>query len=162
MLNIVLFSYNRLWSSCDLGDMHEPSSNVKSMPWSEKVFHSMLNSILALGCRFWSMSRPKEAPISAKTEENFLTRATNILGLDSTDNPSIQLVQALLLMIQYLQNRNLSNRAWVLLGMAIRVAQAVGLHMDIDGESQEQREERRKTWSLCVLLDRYRLHLIFL
>jgi L-cystine uptake protein TcyP (sodium:dicarboxylate symporter family) len=71
------------------------------------------------------------------------------------DHGSTQLLQALILMAQYLQTLNLSNRCWVVVGMAIRVAQGFALHLDVEGESQAQREERRRTWYSCVLLDRY-------
>lgn len=70
------------------------------------------------------------------------------------DYGSIQVVQALMLMAQYLQTLTLSNKCWVVVGMAIRVAQGIALHLDVAGESQARREERRRTWYACVLLDR--------
>ncbi|GJC81845.1 sorbicillinoid biosynthetic cluster transcription factor 2 [Colletotrichum liriopes] len=69
------------------------------------------------------------------------------------DYGSIQLVQALILTAQYLQTLSLSNKCWVVVGMAIRVAQGIALHLDVAGESQAQREERRRTWHSCELLD---------
>ncbi|GKT84676.1 hypothetical protein Ct61P_02526 [Colletotrichum tofieldiae] len=70
------------------------------------------------------------------------------------DYGSIQLVQALILTAQYLQTLSLSNKCWVVVGMAIRVAQGIALHLDVAGESQAQREERRRTWHPCELLNR--------
>lgn len=70
------------------------------------------------------------------------------------DQLSLQLVQILLLMAQYLQTFSLSNRGWVLVGMALRAAQGLALHTDVAGESQLEREERRRTWYYAVLLDR--------
>lgn len=92
---------------------------------------------------------------SDRTHEQFAQRATRLLSLDLMDYGLIQLVQALLLKSQYLQTLSMSNKCWVTVGMAIRVAQAIGLHLDIAGETQAQREERRRTWHSCELLDRF-------
>lgn len=115
----------------------------------------MLNSILALGCRFWAVAYPDEPAPPASTERYFINQADRLLDLDLMEQPSTQLVQVLLLMVQCLTNLKLSNKAWVLVGMAVRSAQAIEMSLDSDGESQYQSEERRKTWWMCVLLDRY-------
>lgn len=146
-------SYNRLWGGIAV-ENHEGASGAYATRDGERLFHCTFNTMLALGCRFWPVSNPDEDKIPPGTEQYFFDQAKKLLNFDLLDTPSIELVQAILLMVQFLQNESLSNRAWVLLGTAIRVAQAVGLHLGLDCESQEKREERSKTWSLCVLLDR--------
>lgn len=146
--------YDDLWSgSADESCVANGFRHRRSLQ-SEQIFHCILNLIFALGCRFRSMSARTQRPGSDKTQETFFNRATRLLSLELMDYGSIQLVQALMLMSQYLQTLNLSNRCWVVVGMAIRVAQGIAMHLDIEGESQAQMEERRRTWQSCVLLDR--------
>lgn len=142
-----------LWSSNQDSNFHT-SNEIFSSPKSEQIFHCMFNLILALGCRFSTRATRPLTTTLDKSERTFFDRATTLLTIDLMDSCSLQLVQTLLLMAQYLQNINLSNRCWVVIGMAIRVAQSLALHLDIAGESQAQREERRRAWYLCILLDR--------
>lgn len=45
-------------------------------------------------------------------------------------NPSLDIIQALLILGNTLQNLGQSEGAWVLLGTTVRLAQALGLHME--------------------------------
>ncbi|ETS76295.1 hypothetical protein PFICI_11682 [Pestalotiopsis fici W106-1] len=145
--------YNELWQTdtADSGELHA-FGRSKSV-YTAQVFHCTLNLVFALGCRFRSMSSGRQRPGSDRTHEQFAHRATRLLSLDLMDYGSIQLVQALILMAQYLQTLNMSSKCWVIVGMAIRVAQGLALHLDVAGETQAQREERRRTWHSCELLD---------
>jgi Fungal specific transcription factor domain len=67
---------------------------------------------------------------------------------------SVPLVQALVLKAMYLREADMSNRSWVAVGVAIRTAQAVGLYTESGSGSQIEREERRRLWCNCVIMDR--------
>lgn len=123
--------------------------------YSDQLFHCKLNFAFALGCRYRSHSVQQADPRVDKSQQAFATRASRLLNLEMMDVGTIDLVQALLLMAQYLQTKSLSHRCWVVVGMAIRVAQGLALHLDSPEESQAQREERRRTWHFCILLDRW-------
>jgi hypothetical protein len=67
-----------------------------------------------------------------------------ILGLGS-----VQLIQALLIMGLYLQSTDTPDRCWVMVGIAIRVAQGLGLHLRETGDRmalQTDRELIRRIW----------------
>lgn len=70
------------------------------------------------------------------------------------DHGSIQLVQALILTAQYLQSTDMVNKCWVTVGIAIRIAQGIGIQLDLASESQAERQERKRTWWCCVMMDR--------
>lgn len=120
---------------------------------AEQIFHYMLNMMFALGCRFLAIL-DKQNTVSSDSWRTFYIRATQLMTLDCTENGSISLVQGLLLTVQCIQTMELSNKCWVVLGMAIRVAQSIALWQPNGIETQAQREERKRTWCVCILLDR--------
>ncbi|KFY90545.1 hypothetical protein V498_05887 [Pseudogymnoascus sp. VKM F-4517 (FW-2822)] len=146
-----LTRYERIWSGAppSLENNREESSRQ-----SELVFHFMLNIIFALGCRFISISGQGQLPGDLNSKQPFFDRAMKLMTLDLLEDGSIELVQSLLITVQYIQTLELSNKGWVILGMAIRLAQSIGIHLDVGRESQAKREERRRAWCVCILLDR--------
>jgi hypothetical protein len=54
----------------------------------------------------------------------------------------------------FLQSTNRPNRCWNVVGMAIRIAQGLGLHVESTGGDLVERETRRRIWWGCVLMDR--------
>jgi len=119
---------------------------------SSRLFHCSLNIIFAIGMEYVIEDRKEDALI--ELQESFFARADRILSMEAFLKPSLQLVQAFILMTRYLQRKGLSERCWTVVGMAIRAAQALGLQAENAVESQGQREERIRTWWACVILDR--------
>lgn len=147
------YSYERLWT----GSPPPPDGQERAFGTERKVttsdllFHCMLDIIFALGHVVRSL---KTRTSSGSAQQTFIKRANRMLTLDLIGKPSLQLVHTLILMARYYQHQGLSNRNWIIVGMLIRIAQGLGLHMDVPGESQAQREERRRTWCACTTLDR--------
>lgn len=76
--------------------------------------------------------------------------------LPATEEVSIATVEALMLMTLCYLNRSQNNLAWVQLGTAIRIAQALGLHTDTklwQHESRSILEHRRRLWWSLYDLD---------
>ncbi|CAH0022403.1 unnamed protein product [Clonostachys rhizophaga] len=128
----------------------------------DALFHCMLNVVLALGVLHDTKIRQQERD---EISETFFKRAKTLLDLDALESGSVALVQVLLLMGQYLQTRDITSSCWNIVGMAIRVAQGIGLHRESEDWDQsgsssyrasEQLEEemRRRAWAGCALLDR--------
>ena len=65
-------------------------------------------------------------------------------------------VQLLLLKAQYLQGTHYSLLCWNLVGLAIRIAQGLGLHDPHTYEEDDvvTREYKSRTWAMCYQLDR--------
>ena len=139
--------------------LHEPSFRAQyeglwmaqSDPATEDepLFYCLLNLVLALGCQFSTLFES-----SIHSGDTFFNRAKRLLGFSIFDVGTLKMVQALLLMGTYLQSTNQPNRCWNVLGMGIRVAQGLGLHIEPSGGDLVERETRRRVWWGCVLMDR--------
>jgi hypothetical protein len=121
---------------------------------SEATFYATLNIVFALGCL--SNSKVKQQ-LKLQTADAFYRRARALLPLDALNIPSLEVVQSLLLTASYLSFTKYSNRCCNTLAVAIRVAQAIGLHMDVTSSSSNQleREMNRRVWHHCLVLERF-------
>jgi hypothetical protein len=135
-------SYRQLW-------MAENSSS------SDKMMYCLLNLVFAITCQVTKRMSPSE---KAGAAEVYRRRATHLLQVNLIGRGSIEIVQALLLMGQYLQSTEWPHRCSVVIGLAIRISQGMGLHLPRTTESiqlQEERELARRLWHGCIFLDRY-------
>jgi hypothetical protein len=81
---------------------------------------------------------------------------------DILNNSSISNIQALLIYAYSceLEKGTASSKTWNLLGVAIRMAQDLGLHRKLGSERKEQSEAdhtelRRRVWGGCLIADRW-------
>jgi hypothetical protein len=127
----------------------------------DRLFYCMLNSVFALGSLF---SPKMDHTDRDQLSRTFFERAKKLMDLDMLAVGSLALVQTLLLMGQYLQSTEMSSTCWNIVGLAVRVAQNIGLHHDpkncnqgccpAQTLDQTETEMRRRAWAGCVLLDR--------
>ncbi|KAH6605522.1 c6 transcription factor [Trichoderma cornu-damae] len=127
----------------------------------DRLFYCMLNTVFALGALFSPRMDHKDRDQASR---DFFERAKKLMDLDMLAAGSLALVQTLLLMGQYLQSTEMSSSCWNIVGLAVRVAQSIGLHHDPKSCSQGccpaqtldqvEIEMRRRAWCGCVLLDR--------
>lgn len=123
--------------------------------YDEPMFLCILNIIFALSCQLSDTIKPEQREASA---DIFFVRARETLNLNVWQAGSIQSVQAFLLLAQYLQSTNEPHQCWIVVGLAIRTAQSLGLHLPETSEgvpSPRTRELLRKVWHGCVLMDRF-------
>lgn len=128
---------------------------------SDRLFYCMLNSVFALGALFSPRMDHKDRE---QLSRSLYERAKKLMDLDMLAAGSLGLVQTLLLMGQYLQSTEMSSTCWNIVGLAVRVAQNIGLHHDpknhdqsccpAQAQDQTAMEMRRRAWAGCVLLDR--------
>lgn len=113
-----------------------------------------LNVIFAIVSQF-SHDIPLE--MRESTADMYFKRAMQLLHFEILGSGSLQLIQALLIMGLYLQSTDAPHRCWVLIGIAIRVAQGLGLHIaetTMRMKRQSERELARRIWHGCILMDR--------
>ena len=164
-----LARYAKVWQSAeDHGSRLRPEdfgrrgySTTESL---DKLFYCTLNAVFALGCSFHPDLSARDRVAMSSV---YFKRAKSLINFDLLENGSLQLVQTLLLMSQYLQSTEMVGSCWNLVGLAIRVAQGIGLHLSglesarnrnfTGGErpaNQMQVEVARRVWGGCVFLDR--------
>ncbi|KAI1287727.1 putative transcriptional regulatory protein [Xylaria venustula] len=137
--------YERLW------ERRSPDRFKTSA--EEAVFHATLNMVFALGCINDSTT---ESRLKIRTADCFYRRARGILPPDALDHLSLSVAQYLLLMSIYFSFTKYTNRRCNTLAVAIRVCQTLGLQVDDSSFSSNQldREMRRRTWHICMVLER--------
>ncbi|RVX73674.1 hypothetical protein B0A52_02564 [Exophiala mesophila] len=150
-------AYLKLWEP----DPSEGANNVSSRGLGgsstyghrSAVFHCALNLMLALATQF--MDLPLD--IRQSLERVFADKAKSLCQVDLFDDGSLAVIQTLLLMTQFLQSTPHPNRCWNCLGIACRMAQALGLYIEnprtTDTLSLLDIELRRRAWHSCVMLD---------
>lgn len=133
--------YEGIWAG-------EPSES------DESLMMCTLNVVFALASQFSDNLAPKERESSAR---KYFDRAQDLLFLDLWDIGSLQLVQCLLLMGQYSQSTNSPHQAWMVIGLTVRIAEGLGLHLpetSVRIDDVHQRELVRRLWHGCVVMDR--------
>ncbi|KAL7809267.1 fungal-specific transcription factor domain-containing protein [Trichoderma gracile] len=113
-------------------------------------------AMLAITVRF--SQKPPEGFSSQIQTSNYFAAHTRSLILPSIDEPSLQRIQVLLMLTGHSWGSGEGRRAWVYLGMAVRMAQIMGLFEDAPVTSPDTQdfihgEERRRTAWTCFLMD---------
>ncbi|KIW10996.1 hypothetical protein PV08_10295 [Exophiala spinifera] len=144
--------YRSLWESAPLPDTHS-----HLMRLDESASMATLNLVLALGCQYCVQNEPGEAHEEA---EVFFERAHALVPYDPTDTSvlSLQFVQVMLLMAQYLIGTGKSHKAWGIIGVALRACHHLGIHriaISLRNPLNDQdREWVRRIYLGCVTLER--------
>lgn len=131
-----------------------PEKGFQARTSRDRLFYCTLNVVFALACNFQPSTPIAERPSNGVI---FFSRAKSLLHFDIMEQGSIELVQTLLLISQYLQSTEMVSTCWQITGLAIRVAQGLGLHLSAmnNSMSQLQIEMRRRLWGGCIMMDRY-------
>ncbi|EXJ80121.1 hypothetical protein A1O1_08263 [Capronia coronata CBS 617.96] len=134
-----LFKYRALW------DGHQQTEG-------DRLFVCLLNVIFALSCQLNGAIEAERREASARV---YFQRAKALLDLWSSG--SFQCVQVHLLLTQFFQSTNEPQQCWMMVGVAVRTAQSLGLHLPETTKqvsSPRRRELMRKIWHGCILMDR--------
>ena len=128
----------------------------------------LLLSMYAIAARYSTKNDvpppPPDGTILWAAGDDYLDRAKVILnGLYASSRTTT--VQALLLMGYREIGAGAMAQAWIYIGMAIRMAQDLGLHRSADGWaraglggrlfSEWELQERKRIWFGCVIMDKY-------
>ncbi|GBF66467.1 hypothetical protein TMEN_9187 [Trichophyton mentagrophytes] len=118
-------------------------------PGDDKVISlGILNMIFALGC----IAIDPYLDASA-----YFTTAQRLLRLGSLGPDSFSTIQAHILASQYLIAIHNFHAAWKSIGLAIRIAESLRLHLVSGSQHFEDRVDRelaRRLWHSCILLER--------
>jgi hypothetical protein len=131
------------------------TSDLNSDPFiDEQVFYCILNIIFALSYKI-------DPTIDSKQQETLsnahFSRAQRLLSFNMLEISHLGMVQALLLMAQYLQSTSMPRQCFQCVSLAIWTAQDIGLDMPetlLPFQNQHEREIARRVWHGCILMDR--------
>jgi hypothetical protein len=110
--------------------------------------------MFALGTRFCS-----SVPAAEKSDMaiEFYNRSRQVFAFDVLDCISVPVLQMVLLQGVYLQSTTEVSRCWNIIGIATRMAQSLGLHLDQTYQRQRRIyacEMGKRLWHSCLILDR--------
>lgn len=123
----------------------------------------LVNVMLALGCHFTSVSGAFAVPGDSRTKgDHFFAEAKRlIVENDEYAKPRLTTVQALALMSVREAGCGREANGWVYSGMSFRMAQDIGLNLDLAGNAkdkssldEEEVDARRITFWGCFLFDK--------
>ncbi|KAH7083977.1 fungal-specific transcription factor domain-containing protein [Paraphoma chrysanthemicola] len=128
------------------------SSNVRTV---RRSWLGLLNIVLAMSTHA-SHGGEMTALERCNISDTFFHRAMALCDKQIRRGTSIEVVQLLLLMSQYLQGTERSIETWNVHGLAVKAAYQLGLHSPnaLRRYAEPEREFRKRTWFGCVLLDR--------
>lgn len=157
-------------SSCESpGSPQSPNSSSSSSPFNRRrqyIPTILLLAMFAIAERYSSAHSPPPPQDGSMwaAGDGYLDSAKVIL--DSTyANSRPSTVQALLLLGYREIGIGAMAQAWVYIGMAVRMAQDLGMHRSADGWarvglggklfSEWELQERKRIWYSCLIMDRY-------
>jgi hypothetical protein len=146
-----MVAYEKAWTSQPNGGT---IADERCREFEEALFLSTLNIMFALGTRFSGLVPAAEKGDMAR---EFYNRSRQIFAYDVLDFSSLPVLQMVLLQGVYLQSTTDVSRCWNVIGIATRMAQSLGLHLDQTYERQKTiyaREMGRRLWHSCLVLDR--------
>lgn len=140
--------YEELW----IPSVHSgPRDPLKS--FEDNIFLSTLNMCFSLGSLFSQLVHDENR---ACVSNDYYLRSRALTNFDICDYSSLSTVRLQLITGLYLQTTSNVSRCWNVVGMAIRLAQDLGLHKCVSGHAESGRievEMERRVWHSCVMMD---------
>ncbi|TNY20133.1 fungal-specific transcription factor domain-containing protein [Rhodotorula diobovata] len=140
---------------------HPDSTEPSTPAGTGKVPVVLLLAMFALAARYCDLDRPTEPGKYWEAGQEYLDKARRILNHDYGSSKLVT-VQALLLLSYREIGVGAMSSSWMLGGMAIRMAQDLGLFRDVEKWylpiqrfTHEEKQARKRVWWACVILDRY-------
>jgi len=146
-------SYEKMWTSRSIGKA--PENEHDSV--AQTIFHASLNMVFAIGSNFTPLIYPQHRSRYGNDYYQNCRKVINYEILDGVQQSTIQLLLLMGVYLYYEQPSKAADRCWNVIGLAIRAAQGLGLHLDTLSEqssSQLVREMRRRIWYCAMLMDR--------
>ncbi|KAH0427126.1 hypothetical protein CcaCcLH18_09873 [Colletotrichum camelliae] len=127
---------------------------------SDTGFVCFVLAVFALGSHWTSLARPAEEDerVAGKEDDpgRIFYNQARILMADLIDRPCLRSVQAAYVLGVYLMPASAISASYVYMGLALRKALAIGLHLEPDepGLSEDEKEMRRRLWWSVYSLER--------
>ncbi|PGG95952.1 hypothetical protein GX51_08055 [Blastomyces parvus] len=137
--------YEKLWKDIELWDSETEVSH------EDCLFIGILFGMFALATLLHN-------PGDLEDAKQYFTRAQNLIFLNGIEKGGILNIQAYLVLAQYLIADNNLPVAWKFVGLAIRAAQSLHLHLVTGSHHLAQRENQelsRRVWHCSLMLERF-------
>lgn len=120
----------------------------------DDLFYCVMNLVFAFGVLHeHSNTASQDLPQKADV---YYRRCESKLTSEAISQGSVLLLQVLLLKSQFLQATRRASECWNTVGLSVRVAQSLGIHLNLVVSAKEsfiEREVCKRLWSGCVMMD---------
>ncbi|TWU75526.1 hypothetical protein ED733_005841 [Metarhizium rileyi] len=144
-----------------VNDFTKGQANVAARNSTAYCSPLLVNAMLALGCHFTDVAGAFVTPGDSRTKgDHFFAEAKRlILEDDEFARPRLVTVQALALMSVREAGCGREDKGWVYSGMSFRMAQDIGLNLEVTGSNREHMSEeeidaRKITFWGCFVFDK--------
>jgi hypothetical protein len=140
--------YKELWTSSVRSEPRDSRAHFE-----DGIFLSTLNVCFALGSLFSELILDEDRET---TSDEYYLRSKTLTNFDICDYSALSTVRLQLVTSLYLQTTSNASRCWNVAGLAIRLAQDLGLHKRVSGDAQSDRledEMKRRVWYSCIVMD---------
>ncbi|OQD82347.1 hypothetical protein PENANT_c022G11662 [Penicillium antarcticum] len=123
------------------------------VPMNERALHCILNLIFATSC---VASQGQSLASRYESSSVFFDRAQQLMSCELMSIYNFEIIQILLLTAVYLQHERVPQKCFRNIGMAIHIAQELGLHLRETTEAIRDPRERglaRQVWNGCIIMD---------
>ncbi|KAL4781662.1 fungal-specific transcription factor domain-containing protein [Aspergillus varians] len=122
---------------------------------TRRTWLGVLNMVLAMATHTTMLPSSRGEDRQLRSDA-FYRRANKLCMEYVLSGASLEIVQYLLLVSQYMQETRSSMQAWATHGLAVKAALQLGLHSPESSKrfSPVDREIRKRTWFGCIVLDR--------
>lgn len=123
----------------------------------EEMKGSIYYLVLAIGAQVRNGTEKKEREGESSQAERYLWRGRELVASSFMDGPSVLTIESYALITFYMLSACRRNGAFMLLGIAVRAAYALGLHRtDISSLFEpRERKTRERVWKSLRMLDLY-------
>ncbi|KAI1852938.1 hypothetical protein JX265_012966 [Neoarthrinium moseri] len=123
---------------------------------ARRTWLGLLHMVLAMSSNTLAVHSIEEREQRNVESEMFYRCAMLLCDRQALRGTSVETVQYLLLMTQYLQGTQMSFQTWTIHGLAIKAALSLGLHsMEASRKlAPLEQEIRKRAWYGCIVLDR--------
>jgi hypothetical protein len=153
--------YEALWQArANPAKVGQKCVNLCRQKSRGKLFPATVNTVFALGAIFSSGCPERNATYSAEFYRD--AEAIDVLVL-LNEEVGLEFVQLVLIMALYLQSTERFSKCWNMAGLALRMAQEMGLHYSVTEArkrgllgpfpTQVECEMRTRVWHACILLE---------
>jgi hypothetical protein len=135
--------YERIWLGSGLGGVEATENNL--------AWFGLVNLVFAFGSNHVQVVNRVST-----SHARFFKRAKTLVFSSVFQAGTIDIVQSLLLIGQYLHSSEQLEHSWTVIGFAIRLAQGLGLHLNAGNftSSVVEQEVRKRVWWGCFVFDR--------
>jgi hypothetical protein len=121
---------------------------------SKRHQHTYTLAIINMICAIATSHRRFGAETAISQTRKLYDRAMSLAGSTILYDWTIEKIQILLLGARYLQSSNYPDECWTVLGLAIRIAHGLELHLPPpDGLDCVTKEVRKRVWYACYVTD---------